>query len=53
VRASVIAGVDASSILEFCKHILDLVPLPIECFVILDWQFPVLPRRNTGGNAFF
>lgn len=51
--ASVIARVDASPVLEFGEHILNLVTLLVERLVVVDLPFPVLPWRDTGCNAFF
>jgi hypothetical protein len=41
VGAAVIAGVDAPPILEFAKHVLDLVALFVEAFVVGNLNFPV------------
>lgn len=51
--APVIAGVDAAPVFEFCKHVLDLVALFVERFVVVDLDFPVLPWRNAGRNTLF
>jgi hypothetical protein len=51
VGAAVIADGDPAPIFELGKHVLDLVPLPIQSLVIGDGSFPVLGRRNTGRDA--
>jgi hypothetical protein len=46
VCASIVSGMDASPVLEFCEHVLNSVALSIERLVMLDWQFSVLSWRN-------
>ena len=49
--ASIIAGVDASPVLETTKHVFDLVPLPIEVLVVIDLYSAVGSRWDAGGYA--
>jgi hypothetical protein len=39
--APIIAGVDASPIFQPTKHVLDLVPLAVEDFIVSNWYFAV------------
>ena len=41
VSAAVVAGVDASPVLELAEHVLDLVALPVEHPVVRDLYLPV------------
>ena len=49
--AAVIAGVDASPVFERAEHILDFVPLAVECFIEAGRQFSSLSWRDTRGDA--
>ena len=39
--APIITGVDASPIFQPTKHVLDLVPLAVEDFIVSNWYFTV------------
>ena len=45
---AIVAGRDASPILEPCEHILDFVALLIERLVVGRRDFPAFGRRNAG-----
>jgi hypothetical protein len=47
VRASVVACGDTPPVFEFGKHVLDLVALTVERFVIIERLLAVLCRRDT------
>ena len=49
--AAVIAGMDASPVLEFSEHVLDLVAAPVEHPVEGRRVFPVGFWRYAGGDA--
>ena len=49
--ASIIAGVDASPVLEAAKHVFDLVPLAIEALVVGDLSPAVGSRWDAWGYA--
>ena len=49
--APVILGVDASRVFEPVEHILDFVPLTVECFIEAGRQFSSLSWRDTRGDA--
>ena len=51
--ALVISGRDTVPVLEFAEHIFNLVPLPVQDFIILDWLFPVFPGRDAGCYFLF
>ena len=51
MRAAVIAGVDASPVLEFSEHVLDLVATAVEFPVEGGRVFPVRLWRYAGGDA--
>ena len=46
--AAVVTGVDAPPVLEFSKHVLDLVPLSVEHSIMRYLDFPVGFRWDTG-----
>ena len=50
--AAVIASCDAPPVFKFAKHILDLMALFVENFVVFDLYFSIFLRRNTGLDAF-
>ncbi len=41
MRASVVAGVDASPIFKFAEHVFDLVALAIKVTVVADGDFAI------------
>ena len=49
--ASVVAGVNASPVLEAAKHIFDLVPLAIKVVVVIDLYSAVGSRWDAGSYA--
>lgn len=49
--ASVIAGGDATPVFDPAEDIFDLVALSVELLVVVILDFPVLARRDTGGDA--
>lgn len=53
MRAAVVAGSDASPVLEFAEHILDSVALSVERAVVGDRGFPVGFGRDAGLDLAF
>ena len=49
--ASIIAGVDTAPILKLSEHVLDFMAVPVEATVILNLDFAVGFRGNTGLNS--
>ena len=48
MRASIVAGGDATPVLQTAEGILDPMPLPIEDLVVGQGELPVFGRRNAG-----
>ena len=53
MRTSVVAGVNASPVLEFSKHVFDFVTLAIELFVMCDRLFSIGFGRYAGFDLPF
>ena len=51
VGASVIAGVDAPSLLQSAEHVFDLVALAVERLVVLDLDLAIGLRRDAGRDS--
>ena len=50
--ATVISCCNAAPVFEFAEHVLDLVTLLVESFVVFDLYFPVLLGRDARLDAF-
>ena len=51
--ASVVAGVNAPPVLEPSEHVLDLVPLAIECAIVVDRLLAIGFGRDARRDAAF
>jgi hypothetical protein len=51
VCAAVVVGVDAAPVLEVPDHVLDLLALLVEVFVVVDLDLAVGLGRGAGRNA--